>query len=851
MMQMVQVQLRRSANLTLLLLTGVWGMSGIAAVQPTWAQASSLEQVTSEPPATPVEEWLAQIAQASVVQVVGVRVEQSETGLEIILETAGELAQPFTSIAGNALILDIPNAALADRDEFQVANPAEGIAFVSVANLPDNRLRVAITGINSPPAADIQTATQGLLLSVVPGRAEADVSEEEAIQVIVTGEQDDPYRVRDTTSATRTETPIVEIPQSVQAVPREFIEDQAAIDLGDVTRNVAGLNQFSVYQDFALRGFRISEESVLYNGLRGNPYSFFTNSPILGNVERVEVLSGPASVLYGQLQPGGLINIVTRQPEAVPSTEIRGIAGSYEQFGIQLDSTGPIDAEGQLLYRFNAVHIGAGSFREFQSSDYFQIAPSLTWLIDDRTTLALTGEWFDDSRRGERDRGIVAPGGDIFAVPIGFTVNEPDDRSGSTGYAIQLSLNHAFSDDWQLNARGRFAHGEYFNRYHNPSNFLDDLRTITRDYRDQEFFSDSFAADVYAVGEFATGSLGHRLVIGADTTIQNNRRDGFFADPIEDGGDVPSLDIFNPQYGRANPDNYTLLFDRSRDRLRQYGIYLQDQIRFSDQWQALLGLRYDFFNNESDFRGDFGSDESSFSDTALTLRGGVVYEPVENLFLYSSYSQGFVPQSETQQGPDRGGPFDPEESWQIELGAKASLFDDRLTATLATYYIIRENLLVSDPANSNRLLQIGEARSQGVEVSLVGRLTDDWSLIANYAFNDAEVSRDTDPSLVGRQLENAPRHSASLWTRYNLPNTGFGIAGGLRYVDDRPTFDETVQLPSYVVFDAALFCQLQGLQLALNFDNIFDTTHFIGGYGETAIFPGSPFTVRLTASYRF
>ena len=845
------IQLRRSTHLSLLLLTGIWGMSGMAiAPQPALAQDDRLEQALSEQSATTVEVWLAQMNPA-VVQVTGVRIEPSETGLQVVLETAaGELAQPSTTMVGNALIIEIPNAILTDRAEFQSANPAEGIALISVSNLPDNRLRVSLTGVDAPPVAEIRTEAEGLLLSIVPGTAR-ETSDTEAIQVIVTGEQDEPYRVRDITSATRTDTPILEIPQSVQAVPREFIEDQAANDLGDVTRNVAGLNQFSVYQDFALRGFRISEESILYNGLRGNPYNFFTNSPVLSNVERVEVLSGPASVLYGQLQPGGLINIVTRQPEAIPSTEIRGIAGSYEQFGIQLDSTGPIDAEGRLLYRFNAVHIGAGSFRDFQSSDYFQIAPSLTWAINDRTTLALTGEWFEDSRRGERDRGIVAPGGDLFAVPISFTVNEPDDRSGSTGYAIQLSLNHAFLDDWQLNASGRFAHGEYFNRYHNPTNFLDDLRTITRDYRDQEFFSDSFAADVYAVGEFATGAIGHRLVIGADTTIQNNRQDGFFADPIEDGGDVPSLDIFNPQYGRANPDNYTLLFDRSRDRLRQYGIYVQDQVQFSDQWQALFGLRYDFFDNESDFRGDFGADESSFSDTALTLRGGVVYEPVENLFLYTSYSQGFVPQSETQQGPDRGGPFDPEESWQIEVGAKTSLFGDRLTATLATYYIIRENLLVSDPVNSNRLLQIGEARSQGVEVSLVGRLTDNWSLIANYAYNDAEVSRDPDLALVGRQLENAPRHSASLWSRYNFPNTGFGIAGGLRYVDDRPTFDETVQLPSYVIFDAALFYQLQNLQLALNFDNIFDTTHFIGGYDDTAVFPGSPFTVRFTASYRF
>lgn len=863
------MQMRQGTYLPLRVLIGLC-MVGVAIdVQPAWAQNLELEHLRELKPvnsavipvlALPDEEWLAQMTEAAV-QVTGVRLEQTETGLEVVLETAaGELAQPATSIVGNALILDFANVTLSlpDGEQFEIANPATGIALVTVTPRGAG-IRLAITGLDAPPAAEVRTEAP-FTVSVTPETIESEATTgetagetaDDAIQVMVTGEQEEEgYQVSETTTATRTETPILEIPQSIQVVPQELIEDQAATDLGDITRNVAGLNQFSVYQDFALRGFRISDESIFYNGLRGNPYSFFTSSPILSNVERVEVLRGPSSVLYGQLQPGGFINIVTRQPQAEPFTDIRGIAGSYEQFGIQVDSTGPIDDRETLLYRFNAVHLGADSFRDFQSSDYFQIAPSLTWLINDRTTLALTGEWFDDNRRGQRDRGIVAPGGNVYTVPIDFTVNEPDDEAGSTGYAIQLSLEHEFSADWQLNAAGRFAHGEYFNQYHNPSNFLGDLRTITRDYRDQEFTSDTFAADVYVQGDFATGSIGHTLVAGADTTIRDNVQEGLFADPIEDGGDVPSLDIFNPDYGRANPDDYTLLFDRSTDRLRQYGLYLQDQIRFSDQWQALLGLRYDFFDNESDSQGDFGSSESSFSDSALTLRGGVVYEPIDNLFMYASYSEGFVPQLDSNQGPNRGGPFDPEESWQVEVGAKSSLFDDRLTASLAFYYIIRENLLVTDPDNSDRLLQLGEARSQGIELELVGRITDDWSIIANYALNDAEVSADPDPNLVGRQLENAPLHTAALWTRYNIPNTGFGIAGGITFVDDRPTFDESVQLPSYLVLDAALYYAFRDLELALNFDNILDRTYFIGGYDDTAIFPGSPFTVRLTASYRF
>jgi len=750
---------------------------------------------------------------------------------------------------GNALIADFPNAVLTlpGGGSFEQFSPAEGIALVSVTNEPGDQMRVAITGTDAPPVAEV-TATG---LAVTLGEAVAGEGDD-AIQVVVTGEQDEaPYRAIDTTTATRTDTPILEVPQSIQIVPREVLEDQAARDLGDVTQNVAGLNQFSAYQDFALRGFRIQDESVFYNGLRGNPYNFFTNSPILGNVERVEVLKGPASVLYGQLQPGGFINIVTRQPEPVPSVTVTGIAGNYAEFGAQVDATGPLDAQESLLYRFNVSYLGADSFRDFQSSDYWQVAPSLTWLISDRTSLSLTGEWFEDNRQGQRDRGIPAPGGDVFALPISFTVNEPDDEAGSTGYAIQLALDHEFSETWQFRATGRFSYSDYFNQYHNPSGLLDDGRTMTRDFRDQEFTSDSFAADVYAVGQFSTGSIAHRLVFGIDTTIQNNVLEGLFADPIESGGDVPSIDIFNPQYGQANPDNYTLLFDRTEERLRQYGLYLQDQIILSPQWQVLLGLRYDFFDNESNFEGDFGSDEVEFSDSALTLRGGIVYQPTDNLSFYTSYSQGFVPQSEFNQGPDRGGPFDPEESWQIEVGSKAFLLSDRLTATLAYYYLNRQNVLVTDPNNANQLAQIGEARSQGIELEVAGRLSNNWRVFATYALNDARVTEDSDSTLVGRQLENAPRNTASLWTRYDFPNSGFGIGGGLSFVDNRPTFDESVTLPSYVVFDAALYYTHQDLSLALNFDNIFDTTHFIGGFDEDIVFPGNPFTIRLNISYEF
>ncbi|HBY60903.1 MAG TPA: TonB-dependent siderophore receptor, partial [Solibacterales bacterium] len=225
---------------------------------------------------------------------------------------------------------------------------------------------------------------------------------------------------------TRAETPTLELPQSVQVIDEKVLDQQQVVRLENVFRNISGVNQFSAYQDFNIRGFRSGEQAVLYNGSRAGLYTFWT-SPMLANIDRVEVLKGPASVLYGSGQPGGLINLVTKKPLPVFRNQVSYTYGQFKQHRTQVDSTGPLNSARTLLYRFNGAYFSNQSFRWFNQADNYLVAPALTWATSSRSRLTLEGELMKDNRTAQRDRGIVAPRNNVDLLPIGFTVQEPTD----------------------------------------------------------------------------------------------------------------------------------------------------------------------------------------------------------------------------------------------------------------------------------------------------------------------------------------------------------------------------------------------------------------------------------------
>ena len=349
-----------------------------------------------DPPATAVTEWFAQIEPGSV-QITGVRLEEAETGLQIVLETAeGELARPTTTVAGNALIAEIPNAVLAlpEGDEFLQFEPAEGIALVQVTELLGDRVKVVVTGTDAAPTAEVGMATTGLTFSLAPGLAQAGESDQ-PLRIVVTGEEGSRYAEPNATTVTRTDTPLRDIPQSIQVIPRQVLEDQQVIRLSDALRNASGVfletNNGGVGQEIIVRGF--ARTTTLRDGFRQPGNGF----PEIANLERIEVIKGPASVLFGQAQPGGLINLVSKQPLSEPVYELEFQAGNREFFRPRLDITGPLTSDNRLLYRLNAVYSRADSFRDFdQELERFSIAPTLTWDISESTDLTVRFEYLNN-----------------------------------------------------------------------------------------------------------------------------------------------------------------------------------------------------------------------------------------------------------------------------------------------------------------------------------------------------------------------------------------------------------------------------------------------------------------------
>lgn len=651
------------------------------------------------------------------------------------------------------------------------------------------------------------------------------------------------YAARNSAMATRMELPLLDVPQSVQVITKDFLEDQDATRLADVFRNVSGVNAFSPYEDYTIRGFRIQE--VLYNGQRAPTSNFFSPART-ATVERVEVLKGPAGVLYGSFEPGGVVNLVTERPEATPARTVSVSLGSYDRRELEADITGPFGEGGNVLYRMSALVSDQGSFRPHEDSRSVQLAPSVTWLVGDRTTLRLNAE-FVDNHHGY-NRGIPAPEGDVNRVPVTWTLTEPGDFVDHRGYSVEAGADQALGTAWTLRGGVRFADTDTRQWSHDRGGLLevDGRLQLARRFYDYPWATRFVTPSASLAGEFSTGTIQHTVLLGSDarfySLVSRNRT-------ASDG--VPPLDLDNPEYGHGSPETYTFSTALWTDDARFVSAFAQDLVELHPRLKVLLGARYDHFRDHLTWDEEGYQVDEVVREGAVSLRAGAVVQPRENVSLYGSYSQGFNAENLAWAQPD-GGPYDAERSHQWEVGARGEWFGGRLASTVAAYRIRKTDILVEDPDSELfRYIPIGEVESEGVELDLTGAITPDWSVVANYSFNEIAITDDTDESLIGKPLPNAPKHAAGLWTRFDFAGTGLGVGGGLSYVDERATFSDNTTIPSYTLADLAAYYDLEGFRFALKVNNLFDRKHFIGAYDETTVFPGWPRTVSFRASYDF
>jgi iron complex outermembrane recepter protein len=800
-------------------------------------------------PATTVDEWMAQIAQAQV-QVTGVRVTPTETGLEITLETSVPLEAPSTSVVGNALIADISNAVLAlpDGEEFQQANPIEGIALVSVTSLPDNRVRVAITGVNAPPIATVRAEAQGLLLSVAPG-TEAAEGAEEAIQVVVTGEQEESYRVPTTSTATRTEAFPLDVPQSIQVIPQEVLEDQGITQIGEALRNISGISPPNRTTDsfgdsFTIRGFERGRDFFV-NGLR-SPFGGFNINLETANVEQIEVLRGPASVLYGQAEPGGIVNLTTEQPLDEPTYELGAQIGSFEFYRPTLDFSGPLNSDGTVRYRLNFAYQSSESFVDFVDIERYFVAPVLDFQLSENTTLALEGIFLDNA--GIADIGLPALG-TVLDNPLGEIPRERflgDPEAGgleerqfiNAGYR----LNHQLSDRWTLRNAFRYDSLTVDQQYVSLNELASDNRTVNRSAFEAESLRESYILQTDVVGTVNTGNLEHELLFGIEVSRVTDI--GGFS-----GAAIDPIDVFDPVYG-VSPGEFDLL---SESVLRQsfVGVYAQDLIRIGNDFNVLLGGRFDWVDQTS--RNAFTSRSLNQGDTAFSPRIGVVYQPTDQLALYGNFSRSFAPSGVGSRNPD-GAPFDPTTGEQFEVGVKTELFDGGLIATLAAYQLTKQNIITPDPNRPGFSLQVGEQRSRGIEFDVIGSPLPGLDLIATYAYIDAEITEDNS-GIEGNRPVNVAEHSASLWAVYEIQEgdlEGLGFGAGLFFVGDRQgNLDNSFTLPSFVRTDVALYYRRDNWRVGLNVNNLFDVDYFTSSFDQLSVYYGEPLTIQGTVSVTF
>lgn len=715
--------------------------------------------------------------------------------------------------------------------------------------------------------------------------------------VEITGRRETSYRNTTSFVGTKTATLLKDVPQSISYVTKELIADRQAYRVGEIVKNMSGINQYSIYNDLTMRGFRSSVELV--NGLRFSNGDFgFWKQPLLINIERVEVLKGPASALFGNLSPGGTVNRVTKKPLDETRQSVSFSTGSFNTYRAAADFTGAVSDDKTLLYRLNLGYENAGSFRNLQFQRNYSVAPSVSFVPNENTQVNF--DLFYNRSESRLDRGQPTFGTpqnvNLDATPQQLSLSRPNDYLNEDNLFITASLTHKFSPDVAVNVSYiKSLYNEDLLEHRNANAFAPDsagrptpnLVLMRVFQRRRTFVNDNLSA--FFTINAVTGPLEHKIVVGYDYLQQELPLGGalFEAAGFRNAANNGTIATFNPAQrsrylldaqGRPVPNvpsfdltatNPYTFGDVSRyffaagtnavspTLYYAHGIYFQDQIML-DNLKILVGARQDWYFDRSNY---LTPTDSTIQQTSFLPRFGAVYSLSDDINVYASYSQGFQPQTPgVLRNPLAGGPFDPQRSWMLEVGAKGEFFEKRLAVNVAAYQITLQNVLVNalDPANPQRLVQRGEERARGFEIDAMGRILPNLSITANYAFNEAIITQSSNEALIGRTKENAPLHQGGFWAKYTFDNTfadgaleGLGVGVGANYVGERFVSDFTFKIPAYTLVDAALYYTIGKFQISANFYNLLDAKHWLGGYSLVAIFPGNPRHFLATVAYTF
>jgi iron complex outermembrane receptor protein len=652
------------------------------------------------------------------------------------------------------------------------------------------------------------------------------------------------YSSRSTISATKLPTDILDVPQSIQVVPNRLIEDQQALRVVDALRNVSGIAPeagFGQTQDgFYVRGFQT--QPVARNGFRRQQFGGYTD---MANVERLEVLKGPASVLYGTGSPGGVVNVVTKSPRAEKFRALELTTGSRSFWRLESDMSGTMHERG-LRYRFTGAVEQGGAYQNDADNELYLIAPSLEWQPNERLNVLFDGQW-NRQRRSQLSGGGLVIDNRLVELPI--------ERSLTVPYALRES------EDRLLGMRVQYALGSGFaaRLHHRRLDVVDDLVSTflaspteeDPDVWDRFIFASAFeVSEVYTqlelLGEFATGRASHRVLAGAE------RGDVEYEDPRSYFADHTPINIFNPAVDFTRPpwDGSAPGYYRAEQGLS--GVYAQDLIAFGPKVDLLLGVRYDDVEF-IDFSDRTNESSTKVSQTAWSPRFGLVFKPVRRLSLFTGWARSFDPTTRLDAFGDR---LPPERGTQWEGGLKADI-GGRATVTASVYQIVRDSIdiRVAASVDPRRVIPVGQETSKGFEIDVAGTLGRGWEGVLTYGFTDATITKDL-RFPIGASLSDVPRHTASAWLTHTIQSgalNGLGFGFGLVHAGARPIeiTEDPFELDPYTLAHGTLYYRVGRMNVSLNAKNLFDTRYFEATQGPNSNWYGAPRTLNLTVGVSF
>ena len=717
-----------------------------------------------------------------------------------------------------------------------------------------------------------QSDAQAVRQTTGRGQVDAggDVDEDDAREldnIIVRGRARSLYRVLETDTGKLANDPL-DTTQIITTINEALIRDQGAREATDLYRNIAGVTDFQ-YDQVQARGFR-QVEGTLFDGLRGDPYASL-NIPQLFGIERVDFLKGPAAMLFGQGEPGGVFNYVTKKPSQEFSADVRGVIGTDARVGGSFEVTAALPVEGTagrlgaFVERRDLPRTNADSDIAIYDAGFSTALPF--------ASVILQATHYEQDLGGARLLGVPADDEGNFLTDPRWNHNEETDFQTLEATKLQAIVDSDITDDISWNMTVRYLETSDSQEYHNIRQIFDTdndgvFDLAGREFRNFEDDEEEISLATSLTWQSSLGVVDNRLMVGYEyfesdlfSQTNGNRFSNDFVTRFLNGtsldSDVLPLSLDNPQYGLTQPEHYIeddfppLLGEEKRD-----GAYLLNEAIIG-KFALVGGVRFDRVEGRQTFDTFVVSDTE---DDDVNFRLGGRYKPTDNVAFFAQWANTYTPQSSSSRDPRRGGPFDPTTSTIVEGGVKARLMDGRFFTSFSVYDIVRENVLQNsfeDPGDDgfDDFVAIGEVTSTGVEVEFTGDLTPDWVLTAAYAYNDVRITADNGGggflNSVGNRFINAPEHQFGFWTRYQIPsiNTAFGVGGD--YVSERVNFSgQTVK--SYFVADASIIWDNGHFEVLVRANNLFDEEYAVsGGSAATGNFPGAPRSVFLEVSRKW